>query len=413
MRRTTSSRMLIGFSLVATLIVTGCAAGGAPEPADAPSDAGPGLADMEPIVLTYSDSNVETAAHVIAMQAFMEQVTEATGGKVTFDTYYAAALHPVTEALSAIQTGLTDITFVSPSNVPDLLPVAIWETTLSQGAIDSEFPASLIEGTPVQMAAYQDQTLADELAKYDATTLATWGTAPNSLICKPEVTAADDAGGKTVRTPGPPFTFEVEQMEMTPVTLPITDVFEGLQRGVIDCFMNVVSPFITLGIWDEAKYFVPANFATSTGAQLLIKKSVLDSLPVEVQQIIFDARVDLLADILESTLARYSQWADEAPGKGVIFADPTTFNEAIEESRDAYTQDAVENAPAGVADPEGFDEDLHALADRWNDVAADFEFASGSPRTQDGWVDLYGSVAEIDWDAYADYLREYLEPYRP
>ncbi|WP_167042101.1 hypothetical protein [Salinibacterium sp. ZJ454] len=395
---------------MAVLAITGCASGGdtAPE-----AEEGSSIEQMEPIVLTYSDSNVETAAHVTAMQGFMEQVTEATDGKITFDTYYAAALHPVTESLSAIESGLTDITFVSPSNVPELLPAALWETTVSQGAINPEFPMSLIQGTPVQFAAYQDDALAGELAQYDAATLATWGTAPNSVICKPEVTTADQAAGKLIRTPGPPFIHEVEEMEMTNVTLPVTDVFEGLQRGVIGCFMNVISPFITLGVWDEAKYFIPAHFATSAGSQLLIKKSVLESLPLDAQRIIFDARVDLLADILEATLARNVQWANEAPAKGVTFVDPTSFNKAIDAARDKYTEAAVKDAPAGVADPEGFADSLTGLADSWDEIAADLDVESGSPTTQEGWIDLYRSVEDIDWDAYVDALHEFLEPYRP
>ena len=414
MSRPARSRIFMGSLLVAALAVTGCtSSGGSAAPTAEPTDEGPTLEDMEPMVLTYSDSNVETAAHVIAMQEFMDTVTEATDGKITFDTYYAAALHPVTESLSAIKSGLTDITFVSPSNVPDLLPTALWETVLSQDAIESEFPMSLIEGTPVQFAAYQDDLLADELAQYDAATLATWGTAPNSAICVPEVTSADQAAGKTIRTPGPPFLDEVEELGMTSVTLPITDVFEGLQRGVIDCFMNVISPFITLGIWDEAKYFIPADFATSTGSQLLIKKSVLESLPIDVQRIIFDARIDLLADILEATLARNVEWANEAPGMGVSFANPTSFNKAIEAARKEYTKAAIQDAPAGVDDAQGYADDLASLADSWNEVAADLEIESGSPTTEEGWIDLYRSVEDIDWDAYVKALHEYLEPYRP
>ncbi|WP_173922382.1 TRAP transporter substrate-binding protein DctP [Agromyces sp. Marseille-P2726] len=410
MLNTSKSRVLMGGGLVMALALTGCASGGA---SPAPTDKESSLDSMDPIVLTYSDSNVETAAHVIAMQEFMEQVTEATDGKITFETYYAAALHPVTESLSAIQSGLTDITFVSPSNVPDLMPAALWETTIAQSAIEPEFPMSLIQGTPVQSAAYEEGPLADELAAYDAETLVTWGTAPNSVMCKSEVTSADQAAGKTIRTPGPPFLNEVEELTMTNVTLPVTDVFEGLQRGVIDCFMNVISPFITLGIWDEAKYFIPAHFASSYGSQLLIKKSVLEELPIEAQQIIFDARVDLLANIVEASLERNVQWANEAPAKGVTFVDPTSFNKAIDAARDAYTEAALDEAPAAIADPKAFADELGEFAGKWDELAGGLEIESGSPSTQEGWIELYRSVEDIDWDAYRDALHEYLAPYRP
>jgi TRAP-type C4-dicarboxylate transport system substrate-binding protein len=368
---------------------------------------------MEPIELTYSDSNVETAAHVIAMKKFMEKVTEKSKGKITFDTYYTSTLHPATEALSAIESGLTDITFVSPSNVPDSMANALWESTVAQNVIDPQFPASLVQGTPVQFAAYQDGPLADELATFDAETLVTWGTATNSLICKPEIASAEDAEGKIVRVPGPPFTHEVEKLGMTSVSLPMTDAYEGLQRGVIGCVMNVISPFITLGLWDEAKYFIPAHFGTSIGSQLIISKSVLESLPKEAQQVIFDASIDLLADVVEASVARNVQWAEEAPGKGVTFVDPTEFNTSIDQARKAYTKDALANPPSGIGDPDAYIDKLSAVAAEWDDVASGLDIKSGSPSTQEEWIDLYKSVEDIDWDAYTAALHEMLDKYRP
>lgn len=414
MRKTALRRGAVGGVLVAALVLAGCASDNndATEETAAPSEEG-SLADMEPIVLTYSESNVETAAHVIAMQGFMEEVERETDGKITFETYYSAALHPVTESLSAIQTGLTDITFVSPSNVPDLMPASLWHTVVTQGSVNSEFPMSLLEGTPFQIAAYQEGPLAEELAEYDAMTLMAWGTAPNNAICKPEILTAEQAAGKTIRTPGPPFVEEVSEMGMTSVTLPVTDVYEGLQRGVIDCFMNVVSPFITLGAWDEAKYFIPADFATSTGSQLLMKKSVVESLPLEAQRILFDARIALVPKLLEATLARNVQWANEAPDKGVIFADPTTFNEAIHTAREKYTEAALADAPARVGDAEEYMASVEDWVSQWRGLAEDLDVQSGSPTTQEGWVDLYRSVEDIDWDAYTDLLHEYLDQYRP
>lgn len=412
MRKSTRIRAIPSGALATVLVLAGCAAGdGGGGGGDA--SAGGGLEDLEPIVLTYSESNVETAAHVQAMQTFMDTVTEKTDGKITFETYYAASLFPVTEALSAIQSGLADITFVSSSNVPDLVPAALWETTVAQDAVDLEFPLSLTQGTPIQMAASVDGPLAEELSAYDAETLVTWGTAPNSALCKPEISSADQVEGKTIRTPGPPFLQEVGALGMINATLPVTDVFEGLQRGVIDCFMNVVSPFITLGIWDEAKYFIPANFGASFGSQLIIKKSVLESLPLEVQQIIFDAKVDLLPDILEATLARNVQWAQEGPDMGVSFVDPTTFNVAIEGAREEYVADAIANPPAAITDPEGFVDDLAGYAASWDDLASGLEIESGSPANQEDWIALYESVENIDWDAYSEVLHEFMAQYRP
>lgn len=406
MREPSRLRRWTALAVGGCLAVSGCAGVGPREDAET-------LEEMEPIELIYSESNVETAAHVQAMQTFMDEVTEKTDGKITFKTYYAEALHPLEEGISSIQSGLTDITFVSASNAPDQLPVGVWEAELAQGTINPEFPQTAIEGTPVQFAAYQSGLVEDELAKYDATSLVTWSTAPNNLLCKPRVGTASDAAGNIVRTPGPPFSEEVNELGMSNVFMPVADVYEAMQRGVIDCFMNVVSPFITLSMWDEAKYFVPGNFATSVGSQLLMNKSVLESMPLEVQQIFFDARVDLLAGIMEKTVASYVKWAEEAPAKGVEFIDPTPFNTAIDAARAKYTEEAQADPPEGVDDAEGFADELSSLAAGWRKAATGLDVESGSPTTEEGWVDLYKASGEIDWDAYREALHEYLAAYRP
>jgi len=171
---------------------------------------------------------------------------------------------------------------------------------------------------------------------------------------------------------------------------------------------------MTLSMWDEAKYYVPANFATSVGSQLLISKSTLESLPLEVQQIIFDARVNLLANIIEKTVASNVTWAEEAPAKGVEFVDPTEFNKAIESAREKYTEDALANPPDGVDDAEAFSDDLSSLAADWRKTGGkNLKVESGSPTTEQDWIDLYQSTESIDWDAYREALREYLASYRP
>ena len=168
---------LIAAGIAATLIaaLTGCTS--------APSAAtgGEGLNDMKPIVLKYSDSNVESAAHAIAFKSFMDEVTEKTDGKITFETYFSGTLHPAAEALSALQSGLTDITFVAPSNLPDQLPVALWNSVVGQG-YNASFPDGLTAGAPVQMAMYETDAMKAELEKYDAAPLATWSSVPNSML---------------------------------------------------------------------------------------------------------------------------------------------------------------------------------------------------------------------------------------
>jgi len=405
MRKTSLMAAGIAATLVAAL--TGCTS--------APSAAtgGGGLDDMKPIVLKYSDSNVESAAHAIAFKSFMDEVTEKTDGKITFETYFSGTLHPATEALSALQGGLTDITFVAPSNLPDQLPVGLWNSVVGQG-YNASFPDGLTAGAPVQMAMYETDAMKAELEKYDAAPLATWNSVPNSMLCKEPVQSAEDVNGLAVRTGGPPWTEEVEALGMTNVSIAAADLYEGLQRGVIDCTTNVVSVFMTMGLWDEAKQFIPADFGMSIGAGLLMKKSVLDSLPLEVQQIIFDARIHLATKLIETTLQKNLEWGEKAKDKGVEFKDPSSFNAVLDKVREDRAAKLIDSAPAGVADPEGYIAEYGKLSQDWSAKVADIlSVSNAQPTTEQGWIDAYLAVKDIDWNEYEKTLAEFMGQYRP
>lgn len=72
---------------------------------------------MEPVKLTVSNIQPETSTSSIFLNDWMKAVEERSGGKITFDYYGGGPLHPSTEALSALESNLTQMTFVSTGAV--------------------------------------------------------------------------------------------------------------------------------------------------------------------------------------------------------------------------------------------------------------------------------------------------------
>lgn len=409
MEKKSRMKPLASFLAIAAFALGGCSAQSNTEPTAAPGDA---IAEMEPLVIRYSDPNAPTASHATALQAFMERVTAETEGKVTFETHFSGVLHPGDESLSALESGMVDMTFVSPSYLPDLLPAGVWNLQLAQSR-NASFPEGLVAHTPVQMELYASEAMTEELEHYDATLLATWGSMPFDLLCAREVRVPEDLSGASVRTAGAPWVEEVEAFGMTNVFLPAVDVYEGLQRGVIDCSVSLPSIFMTTGIWEVAKYYIPANFGLSLGSSILMNKSVYDALPVEVQRVIFDARIALVVDIVEVTMQRYVEWATEAPGKGVTFVDPAPFNDVLEGLRAERSDSVASSAPSSVRDPEAFIELFEELSDEWSARTEELGLSVQTPKSADGWIDAYLAAQDIDWGAYEEEVADALAGYRP
>src|SRR5688500_5696459 len=97
----------------------------------------------------------------------------------------------------------------------------------------------------------------------------------------------------------------------------------------------------------------------------------------------------------------------------MIIYSKLLLGEEIAAAREEYTQAATDSPPSGVDDAEAFAEELEGLAADWDEAAADLEIMSGSPTIEAGWIELYSSVSDIDWDAYKEALHQFLEPYSP
>jgi TRAP-type C4-dicarboxylate transport system substrate-binding protein len=71
----------------------------------------------------------------------------------------------------------------------------------------------------------------------------------------------------------------------SPVTLPITEVYTSLEKGVIDGVVTAFTAMVGYRLYDVVKYSINANL-TATPMVVAMNKKTWDSLPADVQQIL-------------------------------------------------------------------------------------------------------------------------------
>lgn len=394
---------------VAVAMMAGCAGPGG----GSANAQGGGLAQMEPIVLTVSDTNAPTNANGLALQKFMDYVREETGGKVDFDVYWNGALHPGTETLSAIETGLTDLAFTTSSVDVDKVPGANWVAQTGPVMGDG-FPHAQMEGVPALTAAYEaDAGLQQEYANLGAKPLFYWSSTPFDMLCKDPIHTLEEAKGALVRTPGPPWNAEVEALGMTNVYLQASEMYEGLQRGVIDCAVLLPSSYMTTGVWEIAKNYIPVSFARTQGPTYLMNLEVWESLPLEVQQIIHDGKAAFLTEFMKNQIERYSVWAAEAEKMDLQFLDPTELQAAVSQHQDSVVADLPSSAPDAVADPDAFLANLETNRAQWAKIVENELGIEPVERTPESLLASYQQAADLPWAQYEEKLRTFLQQYRP
>lgn len=394
----------------ALTVLTACGSAGE----TASGDTGTTLEDMDEIVLTVSDPNPDTASNAQALTQWMDYVTEETDGKVTFETYFSGTLHDGTDALSALDQDLTDITFYYPGFFADQLPVANWvqEDFASAGA--AGFPHSGLANTPASQILYESsEDIRNELAEFNAVPLAVWGGSTPSLLCTKPVDSLDSANGTMTNVGGRQWGDEVDALGMTGEFIEIPEEFEALQRGVVDCLKGTVSPLMTSGAWEVADHYTPVEFSPGLTTGYVFNKRTWGELPLEVQQIIHDGKQIILSNFNKTAHERYAEFAEEAPSQGIEFHDPTELNEVLTSYSEETAATVADSAPDSVTAPQEVFDSFSSHMDEWTSILVTDLGIEQVDATGDNTEELYLSARDIDWDSYESAIRETLEEYRP
>ncbi len=398
---------LLAVGGVSVLLLSACA-GSTPTP-QATADPG-GLEEMEPVVLRVSEIGPENGAPGRGLQAFMDYAREHSEGKIDFEPYYSATLAPPAESLAAIKSGLTDIGFFGATFNPQELPISYWGTNVARDVIGPGHPGSTVVGSPATNALYQTSPeLLAEFAESNMVPLAVVHSGPFPMLCTEPVESPDQAEGKVVATFGSPWKEELEALGMSNVSLPPPELYEALQRGIVDCVSSAANNHVNLGLMEAAKNLTLIDGAAGSGSGYAINKEVWDELPLRAQQILVEAKASFVRGYVSETLAIFSKLISEAKRLGVTILDPTNLNTTIHEQSGAVANRLISSAPATLTDPQAFIKPLEGYRDDWSKLVTDeLGLEPVHDGNLDGLVETFSDSAEaVDFDAYEKAMREY------
>lgn len=369
---------------------------------------GTSIDDMEPIELTFSDIQPDASTAGKYRTMWMDRVTELTARKVTFKLHGNGTLHPADEALSALQSGLTDATFISNGYFPDQLPISNWDDKVVQAnTVELGYPAVNIVGIPAMVAHYdQGGAATKETASQGFVPMLPMFSGPAVLQCSEPFSDPADLKGRQVRVANDVAKGENEALGMTGTFLDPTEQYEGLQRGVIDCAVNAPTTVLGLGLLEVAPYSSFTENAPTSGAYYALSKEVWDSLPDDVHDAMIQARNEAVVEFLKDTLETYKQYAAAAEEAGHKLIDPAPLNEAIRAWRDS-THDVASAAPSDVSAPEDEVKAGAAIVEKWKSfVESELGTPVGTPESFAKALEAFnaGSAVVEDWNKVLDEL---------
>lgn len=242
--------------------------------------AGP-VSAAKPIVLKVAMLGAKHISFMRGAQWIMDEVENASNGRLKFEYYYSGSLIPAKDALEGLKEKIADIATVVPSYTPGKLPL------LSVGFVPvtgkSYFPAAMamadLCNTP---------ELEAELDHWGIRYLSHLQTSSNGLWSRKPVGSIADIKGMKLRSIGAQSLL-VKALGAVPVAVIGTEIYSALQRGTLDGAIANPTWGLTYKFEEPCSDYFRLQFG-ATAHMVAITKDAWDRIPDDLQKMFENLR---------------------------------------------------------------------------------------------------------------------------
>lgn len=382
----------VAVCLVAALLLAACPGGG--------------TGDGGTVTLKFQEISAPPEAFAAASETYGEEVTDATDGTVQFEYFWSNSVVPTDEVAGAMDDRLLDMTRIQPPASPADFPIINWMSSASFLNTQS-FPAGLLQ----KIGAHIELFLGSEDVRGELDDLGIRYIAPLALVqqydllCKEQVRSLDDLQDLKIRTAGQAWVDEVENLGAEPVTLLPEEIYEGYQRGLVDCVMTYPSHYIASGLWDLGGYYVPLKFNGWNQDGLTISQAAWAELDDAEQREMYKAVRVWIKSFVETQIKAYWQFARYADDHGVTIGEPLPDVQAeIDRHHREVLADLPDTAPDDVSDAESLLARYERLHKKWFRIVKDLGYDTNTTglRAFVRSLDDPSKPPDIDLDPWLD-----------
>ncbi len=214
-----------------------------------------GIARGQEIKLTLADQNSPTAwGPTHALQPWVKQVEEATKGRVKIQVYPSQTLIKGVDMWRGIRSGIADIGWCVQGYWPEQTPLSDVASLpflpITSGEKGGEMLWKLYEKYPAMQREFGD-----------IQPLVLYTSSPNMVISpKKEIRTLEDFKGQKLRVLGGPPTEMAKALGAVPTLIPMPDVYQSLDKGVIDGALVPWEAVQGFRLYELAKSYTIAPF---------------------------------------------------------------------------------------------------------------------------------------------------------
>lgn len=281
---------------------------------------------------------------------FLDTVTEKSDGRITFDYFAAESLCPAGEIVQCVTDGRADLGIVPPTYTPDKFPL--------QNLAALPF---MTDDNQAMMAAFHqldemNEQFAAESTNIGLRNLGYWSAGASIFGTKTELAEPDDFAGLRVRAVGDGLLSALVATGASPVALTAGEMYEGVERGVIDGVANNLDAPISYKLTEVLDNWTDTGYGHYITIGMWMSQSAYDSLPADLQKVVDDAEAALNdgqgISVFAETAATQCDYMLEQDNVTLTRWDDDTIAEFKELTGDTATKGWIDTAAAaGVEDP--------------------------------------------------------------
>jgi len=301
----------------------------------------------------------------ISLEKFFKKVEHDSAGSIDYEWHFASALLGAKEIPAGVRDGIADSGYIVGVFVPSEMPVDnyIGDFTMINDdplAVTGAVNELIIHECPQCDKEYNEGFKVKYLGSYALT--------PYLLQCKEEKRAMEDF--KNVKVRG--FSSIAEMMKAigaVPVGVTTGEMYEALQRGVIDCTAHMLTSQRSFSLGEVAKYTILDSLGGFMGGSMLnMRLEKWAELSPKQRQVIIDNLPAVVAETTYNYLRLDGEVQKEMEAKGNKFyhADDGLVK-FINDFRKDYIENQVvaKGKERGVENPEALKKTILRLKDEW------------------------------------------------
>lgn len=271
----------------------------------------------ETYTLMVANHDASTSMCELYVETICNMMSEESGGRLQFVFNPGGSLLGGTETIDGVKDGAADICWATPAFYSGRFPTAEFIGLAGNGITGARY------GTDVITEMYKElPTLQEELKDWKILALHCTGIAPICTVGK-KVEKPEDLAGLKIRAAGTIPTQYINALGAVAVSMPTTDTYESLEKGVLDGMANDYHNIDCFKLYEPIDYCFnfPINLSSSF---LLMNKEVYEGMDDELKAVI-----DKYANGYAAAMAGYwwdscNYWVqDKMKDNGVEVTEPS------------------------------------------------------------------------------------------